>query len=105
MSRYPDIHRRSDGSIITSDCPIGLRAIQQRVSYLVKAILAATFTFLASIGVQTLIADFPVGGSQRTLGVIAVREAIESPPVLPQPAPLMGKVMIRPPQHNSRNPK
>jgi len=89
-------YRRADGSIITSDCPVGLRAIQQRVSYLVKAILAATFTFLASIGVQGLVTDFPVGGSQRTLGVMVAREAIESPPGLPEPVPLMGKVMIRP---------
>src|SRR6266850_6955546 len=34
-------YRRFDGSIITQDCPVGLRAIQRRVSYVVKAILAA----------------------------------------------------------------
>lgn len=45
-------YRRRDGSIITQDCPVGLQAIKRRVSYALKAIAAATFTFLAAIGFQ-----------------------------------------------------
>ena len=57
-------YRRSDGSIITQDCPVGLRAIQRRVSYLARAILAAGFTFLATIGLQSLIPGFTPHGPE-----------------------------------------
>src|SRR4029078_1053493 len=44
--------RRGDGSIIAKNCPVGLRAIQSMVSYVAKAIIAATLTFMASVGLQ-----------------------------------------------------
>src|ERR1700694_2335684 len=40
-------YRRGDGSIITRDCPVGLRAIRDRVSYLTKAIVSAVLSFMA----------------------------------------------------------
>src|SRR4029434_9842854 len=52
-------YRRRDGSIITKDCPVGLRAIQRTVSYLAKAIIAAALTFMASAGLQPLIPQVP----------------------------------------------
>ena len=47
-------YRRADGSIITTDCPLGLRAIRDRVSYWTKAIIAAILTFLATVGFYRL---------------------------------------------------
>ena len=38
-------YRRRDGSIITQDCPVGLRAVHARVSYWMKATAAAVLTF------------------------------------------------------------
>src|SRR6185436_5457223 len=63
-------YRRGDGSIITQDCPVGLRAIQRRVSYLAKAIIAAAFTFLTSVGLQSLIPGLAPLGRQVTTGVM-----------------------------------
>lgn len=65
-------YRRFDGSIITKDCPVGLRAIQRRVSYLAKAIMAAGLAFLASIGLNGLIPNVPAFRPQRTMGVMAL---------------------------------
>jgi len=65
-------YRRTDGSIITQDCPVGLRAIQRRVSYLAKAILAAGFTFMATIGLQSLIPGFTPHGPV-VMGQMVVR--------------------------------
>jgi hypothetical protein len=48
-------YRRRDGSIIIQDCPVGLQAIKGRVSYILKAVAAATFTFLTAIGFQGLL--------------------------------------------------
>ena len=66
-------YRRFDGSIITSDCPIGLSAIRRRVSYLTKALVAAGLAFLASIGFQESVSSIPSFIPERTMGAIAVR--------------------------------
>lgn len=60
-------YRRADGSIITSDCPVGLRAIRDRVSYWTKAIIAATLTFLATVGFYRLL-DIRPFAQQMTMG-------------------------------------
>lgn len=91
-------YRRADGSIITGDCPVGLRAIQRRVSYLAKAIIATAFTFMASIGLQSLIPVFPTRSPRVTMGMM-VRPA----PVVTAPAPFeMGEVVIRRPMQRSQ---
>jgi hypothetical protein len=77
-------YRRSDGSIITQDCPVGLRAIQRRVSYLGKAILAAGFTFLATIGLQSLIPGFTPRGPIVMGQMVAPPPSNMGPPVVPQ---------------------
>lgn len=62
-------YRRRDGSIITQDCPIGLRAVRARVSSLAKACMAAALTFLASLGIHFMMLDaftirtLPVAGA------------------------------------------
>src|SRR5882672_676845 len=45
-------YRRRDGSIITKDCPVGLRAIRQRVSYVVKAIGSVVLGLCAGLSVH-----------------------------------------------------
>ena len=43
-------YRRRDGSIITQDCPIGLRALKLRASRIRRAVAAALFGFFAGAG-------------------------------------------------------
>ena len=43
------LYRRADGTVITKDCPVGLRALRLRVSKRVAAVFAAMVSF-ASIG-------------------------------------------------------
>ena len=63
-------YRRYDGSIITRDCPAGLREIRRRVSYLAKAIISAALTFFVGGEVQKL---FPaeIFRPRITMGVMA----------------------------------
>jgi hypothetical protein len=86
-------YRRFDGSMITQDCPVGLRAIQRRVSYLTKAILAAGFTFLASIGMQSLIPGFAMRDPQVFSGIMLRPQSVITSPHLPPPT--SGRVTIR----------
>ena len=98
-------YRRGDGSIITQDCPVGLRAIQRRVSYLAKAILATAFTFLASIGLQSLIPDFPMRSPEVLTGqMVAPASVVVSPPPFPQ-EPVIGVVVRRSPQRGQHKTK
>lgn len=41
------LHRRADGTILTSDCPVGLRAIRRRVARMAGACLATVLSLLS----------------------------------------------------------
>jgi hypothetical protein len=41
------LYRRADGTLLTRDCPSGLRALRQRMSRLATAVIAALFTVSA----------------------------------------------------------
>ena len=41
------LHRRHDGTVITQDCPVGLRAVRQRVVRRVRSLSAAVITLVA----------------------------------------------------------
>lgn len=43
---------RADGSIMTRDCPIGLRAFRRRMSYVARAVSSAVLGFLAGVGIH-----------------------------------------------------
>jgi len=64
-------YRRSDGSIITKDCPVGLRAIRRRMSNIARAISSAVMGLLAGLGVYGVVSSVPPITPQRTMGVIA----------------------------------
>jgi len=73
-------YRRSDGSIITKDCPVGLRAIRRRMSYVAKAISSTVMGLLAGLGVYGVVSSFVPIASQRTMGVMA--RDVDPPEVL-----------------------
>jgi hypothetical protein len=47
-------YRRADGSILTKNCPVGLRAIRRRVSRVAQAVSTAVLSFFAGLGVYSL---------------------------------------------------
>src|SRR6266849_4080752 len=46
------LYRRSDGTIITKDCPVGLRAIRRRVAKIAGAVFAAVMSLAGSVAGQ-----------------------------------------------------
>ena len=67
-------YRRSDGSIITKDCPVGLRALGRRVSFLTKAIVSVVLSFMTGVGVHEAISSgLAAARPSRTMGVMAER--------------------------------
>jgi len=43
-------YRRKDGSIITQDCPVGLRRLKQRAARIERAVASLVLGFLAGLG-------------------------------------------------------
>jgi hypothetical protein len=64
-------YRRSDGTILTSDCPVGLRAFKQRVSRIKTAIFAVLISFFANIGLLSLIGRGNLLSSPVVMGDVA----------------------------------
>jgi hypothetical protein len=94
-------YRRGDGSIITKDCPVGLRAIRRRVSYVAKAISSMVLGLFAGLGVHEAFSNIAPLRPERTMGVVA-RETDPPPvveimvsPVAPSPPELtMGRMRV-----------
>ena len=76
-------YRRRDGSILTDNCPVGLRAIRRRVSYLAKAVSTAVLSFFAGLGVYRIVSA-PLDTS--IMGSIPVSRS-------PPGSPLMGDIV------------
>lgn len=99
-------YRRHDGSIITRDCPIGLRAIRRRLSYAARAIGSMILGLFAGLGVHeafTMIAPFE---PHRTMGVMAKRVdpliQIADRPIAEEGRLVMGDLPATPPRHRAR---
>ena len=90
-------YRRADGSIITENCPVGLRAIKRKLSYFAKAISSAVLAFLAGVGIYQGLSSVAQIAPRRTMGVIAREPAFTAPIPLLLPAEMgdvaMGKLI------------
>ena len=85
-------YQRRDGSIITQNCPVGLRAIKRRVSRVATAIGSAFLTFLAGIGVYDIATRLSLVRDRSVMGVVAEREVdVRLPPTV------VGKMAISTP--------
>jgi hypothetical protein len=43
-------YRRADGSILTQNCPVGLKAIKRRVAWVAQAVLGMVLSFVSGLG-------------------------------------------------------
>jgi hypothetical protein len=97
-------YKRKDGSIITRDCPVGLRAIRRRMSYIARAVSSATLSFFAGLGVFGVVSRLspnpPIQG--RVMGVVAINPPVISiqPPISVPPATMdeLGELVVVPPK-------
>jgi hypothetical protein len=73
-------YRRADGTILTENCPVGLRALKRRMSRVARATLSAILSFLAGLGLYTALDERePV----TTMGTIAVNRVMGAATVEP----------------------
>jgi hypothetical protein len=71
-------YRRRDGSVLTANCPVGLRSLKERAARAARAFVSAALGLLAGLG----LAPLTTGRWGTTIG-----EAVALPPAsVPQPA-------------------
>ena len=78
-------YRRADGSILTKNCPVGLKAIRRRLSRATQAISTALISFFAGLGVYAFSRP-SLYTPQPRMGVIA------------RPSEMMGELIKLPPE-------
>ena len=82
-------YRRSDGTVITKDCPVGWKAVKRRASKVWTAVTSLMFTALGSIGITAYL-------SQPDKGKIVTGKLVAEP--------LMGDVAFDQNSNNSYEP-
>jgi len=97
-------YRRKDGSIITQDCPVGLRALNQRAARIKRAVASLILGLLAGLGFHGAANRFG-GFLLASVGGWGTRGATMGQIVAPQIPPsemVMGKMELRElPRHHA----
>ncbi len=68
-------YRRADGSILTDNCPVGLRALKRRASRMARAMLSAVLSFFAGLGAYAGWSKSNSSGGA-AMGAIAMAEPV-----------------------------
>jgi hypothetical protein len=79
-------YRRADGTILTDNCPVGLRALRRRLSRIKTAIISTALTFFAGLGIYAGLSDIDPFDDSTEMGDIAVSESEFIPPSPPRPS-------------------
>jgi hypothetical protein len=85
-------YRRRDGSILTQNCPVGLRALKRRMSRIATAIGSTVLSFFAGLGAYGLTGRTygPNPGTRGEVGVMALQGKVAEVP--PESRATMGDV-------------
>lgn len=89
-------YQRRDGSILTRNCPVGLQALKRRLSRVANAVVSLVITFLAGVGVYSLV-DRATPVRMGQLHSVAGDMVVEPYPVVQGAIPIpesVGKLMI-----------
>ncbi|MCU1265674.1 MAG: hypothetical protein JWM21_1992 [Acidobacteria bacterium] len=94
-------YRRADGSILTRNCPEGVRAIQRKISRFTRAVVSALLSFVTGVAVFEGLSSLSITDQfprREVMGTIAVHHpAIPLPPaglLIEEPLPTMGKMRV-----------
>src|SRR5258705_6181447 len=84
-------YRRSDGSILTRNCPVGLQALKRRMSSLVRAVTSLVLSFVTGLSIYEVLArtsavELPHRHTMRVMAIPSVHPP--APPSLLRPPPM-----------------
>lgn len=104
-------YRRSDGSILTQNCPVGLSAIKRRVAWMAQALLGMVVSFLSFIGLYNITSVRKLSNALESQHVIMGRLAYpaeqqlksKSSPKAPTTKAVQGEIVFSNSDRNSKN--
>jgi len=102
--------QRADGSVLTKDCPVGLRAFRRRMSYVARAVSSMVLTFLAGVGLYRFTQRSAMMGAPVLTGVYIIEPRVSPlpPPIQAEEEIIMGRLVAEPlppkPKPRVRNP-
>lgn len=88
-------YRRADGTILTNNCPVGLRALKRRVSRITNATISVIIGFLSGLGLYSALETTPARTPTTTMGAIPVSMQAGGEPqdaTATMGAPIMGSI-------------
>jgi hypothetical protein len=89
--------RRADGTIITRDCPVGLKALRARAAWMVARIAAAVGLIVGgALAFGRPTRESPTALRDRQPFAL-LTSWLSPPPVLPGSVPVAGDIMLAPP--------
>lgn len=89
-------YRRSDGTIMTSDCPVGWSKVKQRVRLIATTALSLVLSLFSSVVVVSYFSRKHFS-NREVVGRIPVSRP--TPVTREEPGPLMGTIAIPPARH------
>jgi hypothetical protein len=108
-------YRRADGSVLTDNCPVGLRALKRRVSRVLNATVSAALGFFTGLGITPTPRYTIMGGmafdpapsrvagpAEPMVGVMAVAEPREETLVMGRMTPLQISETRKPKREGNR---
>lgn len=81
-------YKRRDGSIITQNCPVGLRAIKRRLSRIATAVMSSLLGFFAAIGFYRIVD----GARPHVMGMMVVGDVVRPMPPSVNRTPVVSPV-------------
>ncbi|MBV9211584.1 MAG: hypothetical protein JOZ52_13180 [Acidobacteria bacterium] len=104
-------YRRADGTILTQDCPVGLRAMRRRLKRIRTAIVSTVLSFLAGTGIYVVSYQ---RAEVATTGMLEVplatppsqehQEIPKYPHAMGEMAPIYRQHVTKPKKRNERRP-
>jgi hypothetical protein len=86
-------YRRHDGTILTQDCPVGLRALRRRAARWATAAFTAAISFFSGVGLTTGWRQYEERRAEEELHMRRMMGAIAPLPVYEPPTPTMGNMV------------
>ena len=99
-------YQKADGSVLTQNCPVGLKAIKRRVAWVAQVVLGMVLSFVSGLGLYIFHLGrkpFPLLGTRQIfeppeVGRMLVRPISDFHPQVGEPR--LGRVKIEPRQHD-----
>lgn len=99
-------YRRRDGTVLTQDCPVGLRAVRRRLAWIGAGLAAGLGLVAAFFGLRRERSTGPGHDVQLMGAVVAPHgpEEVTGRVALPDPQPMMGAPVMHVPDESEARP-